>query len=140
MIAKVGSSAMELGAADYQVGDCVQLEQASDGSVKSAPAVKDCSDPSAIHEVVKLTDGICGANLDQTHGLCLVPNLIEDTCYATSNPKTLTVSVSCGGKGDVKVVKRFDGTSDRSVCERFKGANPLTHPEWNRVYCVALAE
>jgi hypothetical protein len=129
------------------IGQCV----ADSDFAKRDPKPTDCDDPSAVMELV--SKGGANANCPDGKGrddntdyttlfwedatMCFAANFLEGECYvahpddASKSPFT---HEDCDDPPVVKVVQRFDGTTDEERCS--PGTKPIAYIEPARLYCL----
>lgn len=133
-------------AAQSKAGDCASLT-----GTNSNPDFKtvDCGAAEAnytIGKVLKLNES-CGENYDEytetarrgpDTKVCLVPNLVEGSCYDVEDTTQMGYpAVDCGKPGVYKLTKLVKGSADESACT---DAVPLLFPEPKTTFCFAPAE
>jgi hypothetical protein len=132
------------------VGQCVADDEFGQG----APEPIDCSNSIATMELASRG----GANADCPDGkgrddtdyttlfwedatMCFAANLIERNCYAVNMESTSEapfIFEACNDpRATIKVVQRFDGTTDAAQCPT--GTKPIAYPQPARLYCIEPA-
>jgi hypothetical protein len=132
------------------VGQCVADDEFGQG----APEPIDCSNSIATMELASRG----GANADCPDGkgrddtdyttlfwedatMCFAANLIERNCYAVNMENTSEapfIFEACNDpRATIKVVQRFDGTTDAAQCPT--GTKPIAYPQPARLYCIEPA-
>ena len=131
------------------VGDCLFFESASTTAADTSHEKRDCSDSEATYEVAQKNDGdvqcgedyfsytLVGEDKDVQTTLCLVPNMIEDSCYLLEDDGRIVPS-DCSDMQTVKVVRRADGQDDETLCNEFDTAFPIAFSEPQRTYCIEV--
>jgi hypothetical protein len=130
-------------AAQTKAGDCASLT-----GTTSEPDFKtvDCGSAEANYTVGRAlsTGESCGENYDEyteiarrgpKTKLCLVPTLVEGSCYDMGGSGMGYPAVDCGASGAFKVTKIAQGSDDVSVCG--EDAAPIAFPEPKTVFCLA---
>ncbi|ANS25961.1 hypothetical protein R1CP_06175 [Rhodococcus opacus] len=131
------------------VGDCLFFESASTTAADTSHEKRDCSDSEATYEVAQKNDGDvqCAEDyfsytlVSEDEGvqttLCLVPNMIEGSCYLLEDDGRIVPS-DCTDTQTVKVVRRADGENDETLCNEFDTAFPIAFTEPERTYCIEV--
>ena len=131
------------------VGDCLFFESASTTAADTSHEKRDCSDSEATYEVAQKNDGDvqCAEDyfsytlVSEDEGvqttLCLVPNMIEGSCYLLEDDGRIVPS-DCTDTQTVKVVRRADGENDETLCNEFDTAFPIAFSEPERTYCIEV--
>ncbi|EID73481.1 MULTISPECIES: LppU/SCO3897 family protein [Rhodococcus] len=131
------------------VGDCLFFESASTTAADTSHEKRDCSDSEATYEVAQKNDGdvqcaedyfsytLVGEDKDVQTTLCLVPNMIEGSCYLLEDDGRIVPS-DCADAQTVKVVRRADGENDETLCNEFDTAFPIAFSEPERTYCIEV--
>ncbi|MCC8247885.1 LppU/SCO3897 family protein [Saccharothrix luteola] len=135
-------------AAQSKAGDCASVT-----GTNTKPEFKtvDCGSAEAnytIGQVLDSTTAKCASEYYDEYTetarrgpdskLCLVPNLVEGSCYDLDSTTQMGYpAVDCGKAGTVKLVKLIKGSADESACG--EGA-PLTFPEPKTTLCFAPTE
>ncbi|MFD1146371.1 LppU/SCO3897 family protein [Saccharothrix hoggarensis] len=134
-------------AAQSKAGDCASL---TGTATKPEFKTVDCGAAEANYTIGKVlgstTESCNGAYDEYTETarrgpdskLCLVPNLVEGSCYELENTSKMGYpAVDCGTSGAYKLVKQLKGTEDEAACT--DGA-PLTYPEPKLTLCFGPGE
>ena len=66
--------------------------------------------------------------------VCFAPNMLEGQCYASEHADKSLRHADCTEPRTIKVVKRVDGSTDKSVCPNHTRAVIYTQP--GRTYCT----
>jgi hypothetical protein len=134
-------------AAQSKAGDCASVT-----GPRTSPEFKtvDCGSSEANYTIGKALElnQSCGSDSYEEYTetasrgpdtkLCLVPILVEGTCYDMETATQADYkAVDCGAPGAVKVVKLVKGSDDESVCA---DSTPFTVPEPKTTFCLAAAE
>ncbi|MDI9972334.1 hypothetical protein [Rhodococcus sp. IEGM 1307] len=131
------------------VGDCLFFESASTTAADTSHEKRDCSDSEATYEVAQKNDGdvqcaedyfsytLVSEDEDVQTTLCLVPNMLEDSCYLLEDDGRIVPS-DCTDMQTVKVVRRADGQNDETLCSEFDNAFPIAFSEPERTYCIEV--
>jgi hypothetical protein len=133
-------------AARTKAGACASLT----GS-ENKPEFKtvDCGAAEANYTVGKVlgsTSESCGGTYDEytersSRGpeskLCLVPNMVEGSCYDMDGTGMGYPKVDCGKEGALKAVKVAKDVQDDALCEENA---PLSFPEPKLTICLAPVE
>ncbi|MDT2003710.1 hypothetical protein FXW78_00200 [Rhodococcus opacus] len=131
------------------VGDCLFFESASTTASDTSHEKRDCSDSEATYEVAQKNDGdvqcaedyfsytLVSEDEDVQTTLCLVPNMIENSCYLLEDDGRILPS-DCAEAQTVKVLMRADGQNDETLCNEFDTAFPIAFSEPERTYCIEV--
>ncbi|GAB2988281.1 LppU/SCO3897 family protein [Saccharothrix stipae] len=132
-------------AAKSEAGQCASLT-----GTTSKPDFKtvDCGSTEANYTIGKVlgsTSESCGGYYDEytetgrgpDSKICLVPNMVEGSCYELEGNQMGYPVVDCAKSGAFKLVKQVKGSEDESACT--DGA-PLTFPEPKMTLCFAPGE
>jgi hypothetical protein len=133
-------------AAQSKAGDCASLT-----GTTTSPDFKtvDCGSAEANYTIGKVLGSLsesCGENYDEytesarrgpDSKLCLVPNLVEGSCYEDSGTQMGYPAVDCSKSGALKLVKLVKGSVDESACG---DAVPLTYAEPKTTFCFTPGE
>ncbi|WP_436493252.1 LppU/SCO3897 family protein [Actinokineospora sp. HUAS TT18] len=128
-------------AAQAKAGDCAAV-----AGTTSKPDFKtvDCGAAEAnytIGKVLSKTSESCGGTYDEyietgrgpDSKLCLVPKLVEGTCYDTNTNNNMGMAVvDCGKPDAVKITKLLTGVEDKAQCPDSSG---ITFPEPKLTIC-----
>ena len=85
----------------------------------------------------KLKDSQYAALFDKSTTICFLLNLQQGRCYALSGTSGIPIftQVACDDSAEtVQVVKRIDGSYDRSLCPA--GTKPVSYLNPARLYCL----
>ncbi|HVK20426.1 MAG TPA: hypothetical protein VM677_03615 [Actinokineospora sp.] len=130
-------------AAQAKAGDCAAVS-----GTTSKPDFKtvDCGAAEAnytIGKVLSSTTESCGGTYDEyvetarrgpDSKLCLVPKLVEGTCYDSSKTDSMGMTaVDCGKPEAIKIVKLINGVDDKSQCA---DSSAVTFPEPKLTICI----
>jgi hypothetical protein len=108
-----------------------------------------CTDPNAVLEYAANADSAenCpdgkrddSSYLSVEHNsvrMCFAPNMLEGQCYASEHGDRSLRNASCSTSGTIKVIKRIDGSTDKSACP--SRTHGVTYPEPKRTYCAQPA-
>ena len=66
--------------------------------------------------------------------ICFAPNMLEGQCYASEHADKSLRHADCTEPRTIKVVKRVDGSTDKSACPKHTRAVIYTQP--GRTYCT----
>jgi hypothetical protein len=66
--------------------------------------------------------------------MCFAPNLLVGQCYASERADKSLRHANCTDKHTIRVVKRVDGSTDKSICPKHTRAVIYTQPA--RTYCT----
>ena len=135
-----------------RVGECITQMSYRSESFTSSPN-NDCANPMNTYQLASkggssatCPDGKRGGSIydrytDDSTILCFALNLKQDLCYELGpdpNHPTMNLS-SCGDtvSGQIRVVQRIDGSTDRSSCP--EGGKGISYPTPAVVYCLERA-
>lgn len=133
-------------AAQSKAGECASL---TGTTTKPDFKTVDCGSTEANYTIGKVlgsTSESCGGYYDEytetarrgpDTKVCLVPNMVEGSCYELEGNQMGYPVVDCGKSGAFKLVKQVKGSEDESACT--DGA-PLTFPEPKMTLCFAPGE
>ncbi|WP_158848407.1 LppU/SCO3897 family protein [Saccharothrix deserti] len=134
-------------AAQSKAGDCASL---TGTTTKPEFKTVDCGSAEANYTIGKVLGGpgeACGgdgydeytetARRGPDSKLCLVPNLVEGSCYVLEGNQMGYPVVDCGTSSAFKLVKQVKGTADEALCTE---SAPLTYPEPKMTLCFAPGE
>ncbi|MFI5780250.1 hypothetical protein [Nocardia sp. NPDC051570] len=138
--AVTGCSVTDLSAtARAKTGDCLEV-----GEGASAAPI-DCSAPRTVYTVVSTSDHKrdCGpdySSYEETSAgetvayLCLTPNLKQNSCYHRDSLMGFSAADCAAPQATVRVVARFDGRADRTLCP--PPATYLTVSDPKTTFCL----
>ncbi|MCT7660937.1 LppU/SCO3897 family protein [Mycobacterium deserti] len=132
------------------IGDCVLDSEFTERN----PEPSDCEDPRAVMELVSKggANAMCpdGKRRDDTdyttlfwddETLCFAANFIEGECYSVNTVDMTEAPFAhrncVSSLAQVKVVQRFDGTTDDTRCRA--GSKPISYVQPARLYCLEPA-
>jgi hypothetical protein len=135
-----------------QVGECITQMSYRSELFNSSPN-NDCANPTNTYQLAskggssatcpdgKREGSIYDRYTDDSTILCFALNLKQDLCYELGpdpNHPTMNLS-SCGDtvSGQIRVVQRIDGSTDRSSCP--EGGKGIGYPTPAVVYCLERA-
>jgi hypothetical protein len=129
-------------AAQSKAGDCASV---TGTTTKPEFKVVDCGAAEANYTIGKVlgstTESCDGDYSEYTESarrgpdskLCLVPKLVEGSCYEFAGNDMSLPTTDCAKSGAVKVVKQVSGTADGTVCV---DSEPVVVPEPKLTICL----
>lgn len=133
-----------------RVGECITQIDYVAKSFSSRPN-NDCAIPANLYELAdkggaytkcpdgKREDSIYYGYSDEFTNLCFALNLKQDECYLVegdrNSPRLNVDDCSNARPGEVRVVQRIDGSTEKTQCP--PGEKSVSYPVPARVYCLA---